>query len=302
MAIVRRPNIIEVANRIVAEFQSSVRTKLSKFCIDKLIEYGFVPKTFPHEFNFHQYSELKKSTSKLKTLLMKSLLKSKPYLTFASVDFLQLKNKDGVHIFVGSSEELDVPQSAAALELTRQFGSTLSIYDIVSSTRYNSMYTKAYTKPKWIDRYVRYLNYIFRKHHVPAVANAVYDITYDETDFRAAQHANSTSLRRQAKIKHRVNYSISIRLAGWQLRTVTDITRYNEIVANKEASIEVDAFFADARKWESMPFEIATYSPNSTFYRFGVEKVFMHLNKGIRIFNSLARKVKYASSAYSVGD
>lgn len=293
MAVVSRTNIVGIVSILIRDLCDQAKVKLRAFCTAKVIESGLATKTFPHEFNFDSTSVFRKSVTKLKTLFYRNILKSLPYVNFTSKEFIYVMDKDYIGVNVYSTDSMTVLSPEMLRKYSEKFHSDGCIYTVVSGITYREWYETEHL-PKWAIRYCRYLNYIFRKNHLPVKISPEMLLKYDESDYTIARNSPSGAVRRGAPISHHLELKFRIQMAYWYHDSVANRQTYASAV---ESGNPPDQIFTESARW------VAALWPHSRkdlqYYRFSPEKIFFHLDKVMKIFGTLTRKAKYGSSAFT---
>ena len=295
MIVLKRANPFTFAGHMVGKLVTDIHTKLRRYCSRRVIELGLVPASFDHEFKFgstYTTTDNRKSVSKMKSILLKYIIKLVPFTAFASDEFIQIHEKDSLIVNVFTSTPLTVLDPEALTELRQHYG-VVSHYALAGNRGASEMYASFLPKNKWCYRYCKYLNYIFRKNGVPIVAVPVAGISFNVGEYQRVRNLNSSS-REEAVIPYSYFTKVRFSFGWWQYQNSTYIEPTNT------TDVIPDEVYADHDGWISIPTGGGYESlDNPMKARFNIAKLFHFLGEGLRIFTTLSRKASYGSAAFS---
>jgi hypothetical protein len=294
----RRANILGGLTRIVSEIQMSVNKKFQDFYLKCLLQFGLVTRTFSYEFAIGNNGSgaHRKSLNKLSGLITKQLLKLNPVANFVTGSFIDSKLVDQFRINIGDTGWVKEYPSWRRDKFERMKTRLPDVYgtseinhiSLVHGTSFVELWARLSDRFGWAYRYCSYLNYMFRKHSVPLYASVGFsadsDSTVDENGVRVALY----------KIKATINFATM----QWRCRDSNSAARYREVLNGAED----DALFSDGNLWTlvNLPNSIRPGSSNFIYRKFHISKVFMHLDKSLKISETLLRKVDYGIGAYTL--
>jgi hypothetical protein len=296
MAVLKRVGALQAAATLLNDVSVSIRERLAKFCTDRAIQLGLSTKAFPQTFvlGSHNIVESRKTVGKLKTLLLRYILKLIPYVTFSLSEFIQVKDRQDLYVHLGVSESFNRELINKIRWHDKYSLSPPSPYHLCSNLTYQGIYFSYLDDYKLLNRYVRYLNYLFRKYQVPLRANLENAIVYDVDQYDSARQQGSAT-RSSIDINHTVMTGIKFSFVRWKTAHTTDYE--NAISTGRN-----DELFARIPSWTSPSLFSSRGPEENVFYRYSVEKIFLHMDKGLKMLTTLTRKVKYGSAAFSFGD
>jgi hypothetical protein len=168
-----------------------------------------------------------------------------------------------------------------------------SNYDLTGiAERVLRLCAKEHPINKPIIRYVRYLNYIFRKYCIPVCATANFQIKFNE-DVVYKLHNKKASEKKVAVIPFKIHATINFQFVKWGSH---DESRHTDI---RNGIMQESNFYSNASDWNIHAYGYSTSNAQgSNLYRYSIEKFFMHIDKAITIATTLSRKVNYEVTAY----
>ncbi len=277
------------AGRIFTDLKTSIKSKLLSYCTNRVIELGLSPKTFQYDFQIgYDRAASRKTIGRLKSLMYKYIMKLMPYVSFCESEFLQITESEKFSVVLNS------PYTSSTFDHIdwTQYGynNTPSNYTIASSNGVSNHCAAMDPNTKWLPRYTRYLNYLFRKYSIPLYATHELSLAFDPVE-RSDAAALSSVARDKTLIKYMIVSRITFSVVQWSSHneaTHTDI---------RDGKVEEGSFYSDPEAWDAIGLIGANSSP--TCYRYNPVKLFLHLDKGLKILTTLTRKAYYESSAYS---
>ena len=275
---------------VLGKLRVALTTKLNIYCNNKLINLGVYTKTtvltLVNESNSYGNIQIKLGMSKLRTYLTKFLLKNTPHLSFATESFF--KKGTGSDPFVTLtvvSPTFNRPPSF--LKLTD--------YDVMISGVHRERVALEYFQKSGVSRYIRYLNYMFRKYRVPlqATSNSVLADTSKETGNMHTRLQGVTREEQNLIRKEKIPVTVL---------TYVDISKYQWIPhhTNVESMEEMsDSTFANPARWVETVFEEGTTRIDINNSKYPYANIFKYFKYGIQIVTTLSRKTYYGPEAYS---
>lgn len=286
----------QTANHLVSRLEKDVYKKLATFCKNQVLKSGLTTKTDSSDYDVSEKTgtvNRRRVFAKLRLLFKKFLTKSMPYLQFANSEFLEVNDQNsfmvkfntpkGIRDFTGMSSDIDAVSSAISL------GNTLKE-------------TKVYA------RYARYLNYLFRKYEIPFHLVVEPYVIFDGTEVEEVMAITDIAEQKSKKISNHINYVFQFIPTIWTVRGTNNISIYNDLVQRYKETLDLkgnpnianfyetalNKFYSDPTNWTRNSY--FTNNMRSTYYR--MERVFFHLEKCIRIFRTLTRKINYGYKPY----
>jgi hypothetical protein len=294
----RRANILSGLTHIVSDIQASVNKKFQDFYLKCLLQFGLVTKTFSYEFTIGNNGSNghRRALNKLSGLITKQLLKLNPVANFVTGSFIDGKPADKFMINIGDTgwvKEYPSWRRDKFEKMKAKFPDVYGTSEInhispVHGTSFVELWARLSDKFGWAYRYCSYLNYMFRKHSIPLHASVGFsmdsDSTMDENGVKVALY----------KIKATLNFAT----LQWRCRNSASATRYREVLNGAED----DALFSDDNLWTAvnLPDSIRPGSSNFIYRKFHISRVFMHLDKSLKISETLLRKADYGIGAYTL--
>jgi hypothetical protein len=217
-----------------------------------------------------------------------------PYVTFALQEFLQVQDRESLVANLYTTETTDVIDRNIDWGTYEVDVRGKSLYQIFSSSSYRRIYSQNRGDLVWLKRYCKYLNYLCRKHHVPLQLSVHTELLFDRDLLKTIP----SDQRSSAKIPHSISVGVNFKFVKWTC-TPALINRYLEAVKVKDSD---DNLFAHAPFWATTPMINSSYDYETDFYRYSPEKLFLHMDKGVKILTTLTRKIRYGSSAFSFRD
>ena len=297
---------VEYPENFNLDFSSSMLNRLQKmlstFQENQIIKFGLGSKLFKFEFNLENFNQLReRGIGKLKMCLQKYILKTIPYTHFAKEDFISISknNRSIMSVNLGEtppSNSIEITKQG--ISLLNQNGIDIGLHYIASCREGLEIITLYGVKTRYINRYCRYLNYIFRKSYLPLkvepeIQYKFYLKTKDEGNVEINPSRQScfdeVSYRDSVETcKDRVEYTlktgIKFSICYWMGTVVSNLDELS------------DSYFMENtdQQWVSM----SSSQNNSYHSKTHPSKIFLHLDKGIRILQTLSRKAQYGSSAF----
>jgi hypothetical protein len=282
----------------VGEIQAGVNKKFQDFYLKCLLQLGLVTKTFSYDFVIgnNGSSSHRRSLNKLTGLITKQLLKLNPAANFVTGSFIDGKPSDQFKISIGDTGWVkDYPSwrhdkfEKMKAKFPELYGDAqINHLSLVHGTSFVEMWARLSDKFGWAYRYCSYLNYMLRKHSIPLQASVVIsadsDSTTDENGVRVHLY--------------KLNATIIFTTMQWRCRDSDSVARYREVLNGAED----DSLFSNDNLWTSvnLPNSIRPGSSNFIYRKFHISKVFMHLDKSLKILETLLRKADYGVGAYTL--
>jgi hypothetical protein len=296
MAIVKRANAISVASIMMHNATSGVADKLKEFCVRKAVEFGIISKTYPHKFSMDNPNEGRKTITRIKTLLMKHLVKCIPYLTFSQEEFLQIHDRDCLTVHLYNQNYPEGPD-LSIYDWETNNGVTMSHYKLAGSSSYRSLFLENFENVRSLRRYCRYINYILRKNYIPIKLDLMADLVYDNREYYAVKQLTSEQ-RGSSVIPANVSVKIKISFVQW----ICGGSGYDRFLSASKDGVQDDNLFSNTNFWTNNTLHHSSMGAYPDFYKYSFEKIFLNLDKAISMLNTLTRKVRYGSSAFSIRD
>jgi hypothetical protein len=298
MALVNKPNVLSIARVMMEELYANIRRKLIGYCRDRVIELGLSPRTSSQTYVIgSSLSESRKTVGKIKTLLIKHLIKLIPIVEHTQLEFFTVHDRQELSINLSDNEWRTEIEEATDPRIISYFATEpISVYGICGSSEIKRAYVRDLKEFKPLQRYVRYLNYMFRKYHVPLKTSVVLDMIPNESDWDTTSASISLE-RSKLPLRFKIISGIKFKFVVWS--APGSIETYQEAVETPGSN---DAFFANDINWNNYDMIGSLDNSAGEFYRYSVEKLFLHMDKGIKILETLTRKAHYGSTAFSVGN
>jgi len=114
-------------------------------------------------------------------------------------------------------------------------------------------------------------------------------------DFSGARYFTGLE-RANAKIRYHISCSIKFELVKWLCinNRLYEDTMEGTVLDN-------DQLFSSQSYWDTNRF-VGSSSRDNSSYRYNREKIFLHMDKVLKVLTTLTRKTKYGSSAFSFRD
>jgi hypothetical protein len=292
MEKMRTSSAIVIIHSFYQSMKNAAQRKLVGYCNKRMIDLGLVPRTLKHEFYLGMdINTSRKTIGKLKSIFNKHLIKLIPYLSFLKVEFLQVENRDNFKITLDSPyisyDFREFDWASAGVDYRRKYTS----YETANNSSLCNAVLATMKRLKWVLRYERYLNYICRKHYIPIRVKAERSLRFHSGDSHAA-YSLLEEAQRKAEIRHCYVISFSFFFVAWK---ASDEEYHNTIRENP--SPETDEFYSTGR-WTHITIMGNRGHNLRESYRYSPVKLFMHLDKIIKVFTTLSRKAYYESPAY----
>jgi hypothetical protein len=234
--------------------------------------------------------------SKLSAIIAKQLLKLNPVANFVMGSFVDGKPSDQFKVNIGDtgwvkeypSWRRDKFEKMKA-KLPELYGaSEISHISLVHGSSFIELWARLSDKFGWAYRYCSYLNYMFRKYSIPVSSYVGFTVDADSTTDEAG------ALVHLYKLKASIHFAT----LQWRCRDSEAASRYREVLKGAED----DALFSDGSLWTTvnLPNSIRPNSSNFIYRKFHISKVFMHLDKSLKISETLLRKADYGVGAYTL--
>lgn len=298
MAIIRAVSKITVANKILVELAEGAKEKLLKYSTARVIELGLATKLYKSTFPIGaDYGESIRSMGRLRTLLFKHLQKNIPYINMANREYFTLYDRDKFSVQISSAfrkggfeKKEDFPSFVVSPDFKLP-----SNYEVYRSNSYKTDYLLNTKLGKSLNRYTRYLNYIFRKYRIPLHVQVISQLEWDEAEI-ALLAVKGSKVLDTALLKNRTVHNLIYTISAW---------KPNSSLAFEEAQKDAaqrDRFFALASAWQ--PYAIIGNDPATAHgtVDYSPAKLFLHLDKAGKLLSTLTRKTSYDSTAYSFGN
>lgn len=264
---------------------TSAKTALREFCSRKIKEFKLAPTSNTFEFDFHDNRrQCIKSIDRFSAWIKRAVFKRLPFLEFAEKGFF--RSGPGKCICINI-----VPPVHTS---SRMFSESVS------------------ANVQWIvlQRYSRYLNYLFRKHAIPIQA-----VTERTWEYPAGEHSRQLKMV-EADSRKSVNfpkiqdhYTISFIPGIWIFssrirgsRLPDEMKRLTE-TGKREDSVFTDSVYSEAWAFRQLKDFVGngptTIQPGMEQY-YCIEKMFMFIPEIIRCMYSLSRKTRYVYQAFRV--
>lgn len=293
MRTTSRPNYMTALENMKNEILNRIKTKFQNFFNKRLVDTGLAVRAseYPFDMGYTGQSNHRRSITKLRSLFVKNLEKNLPYIGFAKEEFFTNGTSDFfTFILKGTPESLDSPEldlkEYRRLGLESTIGSFPSNGKILmrnasSSNRIMNGIRNTTKEFSSLRRYVRYINYLCIKNKVPLALDL-------EINYRS----NSTGTFKFVP-------SLKIQVLRWISKTSPILVDY---LTKMEQGTLTDADF-DSDRWS--PVELGSLdncediNVNASGQEFHLVGIFMNLDKGIQLLNTLSRKVEYGFQAFN---
>lgn len=275
------------------EILNRIKTKFQNFFNKRLVDTGLAVRAseYPFDLGTIGHSNHRRSVTKLRSLFVKNLEKNLPYIGFAKEEFFTNGTSDFfTFILKGTPESSDSPEldpkEYRRLGLTDTIGAfpsngKIPMRNASGSNRIMNGIRNTTKEFSSLRRYVRYINYLCIKNKVPLVLN-----------LEVNHSSNSAGTFRFVP-------SLKIQVLRWISKTSPILVDY---LSKMEQGTLTDADF-DSDRWS--PVDLGSLdtcedlSINASGREFHLVGIFMNLDKGIQLLNTLSRKVEYGFQAFN---
>lgn len=283
----RSAGLISGLTAMVHKVKASISAKFQDFYLKRVYETDLAPtKTFKFEFMLgsNSTSTHRRSLAKLKGLLIRSLLKNNPVLALAANEYLPLENTPNeirlnmLDLEVGTTmpevNEKIFKKKLRENRIDDRAYSSVTLHSVLNAERLARSVIQSSVQYLELDRYLKYLQYLARKYSVPVY----FKLQYNLRDFSPG----ATS----------VKYHVwaSVHFVGW--------VPSDQRAENRHAAIQTgtsdDALFRETMSWTTT--DIGYLPVGSKFH---IAKFFLHLDKAVKVANTLSRKIDYGYNAFS---
>lgn len=270
---------------MVNQVKMNILKKFRAFYLKRVHETDLAPtKTFSFDFDINSGGTAhRRSLSKLKALIVKSLLKNNPVVALAEKEFMPLEGSHShVHINMFNIEFGATKPTVNDKVLRKLFIESRTEYKSINSITLNHMQNysrisdtviRSSVKYLQIERYVRYLRYLCRKNEVPVTIGTNYEIDMEK----------SNDFCNVYKVY------IIVKFGLWIPTTVEFENRLANALQGND-----DALFSDPSGWTMVDF-----AHTSSSSKFKVAAFFTHLDKVVKVVDTLTRKIDYGYNAFS---
>lgn len=293
MRTTSRPNYMTALEHMKNEILSRIRAKFQSFFNKRLVDTGLAVRASDYSFDLgnNGTSNHRRSVTKLRSLFLKNLEKNLPYIGFAKEEFFNNNSTDYFTFTLkGTADSPDSPELNVKEYVAMGYDGTignlpssgkLSVRNITGSNRAMNAVKNTAKEFRSLRRYIRYINYLCIKNKIPVLA--VLEISH---------YSNSSENLRFVP-------SVTLQVSRWISKTSPILVEY---LAKLEQGTLTDADFV-ADRWA--PVELGSLdhcedlSGNISGKDFHLIGVFMNLDKGIQLLNTLSRKVEYGFQAFN---
>lgn len=271
---------------MVNRIKMSILKKFRAFYIKRVHETDLAPtKTFSFDFDISSSGVAhRKSVSKLKALIVKNLVKNTPAVALAENEFLPADGANSsirINMFRLELGANKPPVNKKVLQrllgenrLDQKSIEDITFVQIRNYSRISSSIIRSTVKYLQLERYLRYLEYQCRKHGVPVSLQIGYDL--DE--------GNSTDTYNVYPVFIVARFGAWIPATGDAERRFADVNNGNPN----------DALFSRRDDWT-----LADFSHMPASAKFKIAVFFVHLDKAVKVIDTLSRKIDYGYNAFS---
>lgn len=294
MRTTSRPNFISALEDLKLSILQRIKSKFISFFNKRLVDTGLAVRTSEYAFDvgFAGVSSHRRSITKLRAVFLKNLEKASPFVELVKGEVFDSSDSDNFSIVLKpmkvGPEGIEVdPKLWQAQGFRDTIGNLPRDNRVILRTLENSGRTFSAVKVcvkefGSLRRYVKYMNYLCIKNRVPLKFSLEVDSDFSSQGGK------------------KVTPKIRISVYRWVRNNTAGMTEYLEKVAVGQLT---DADF-DSSKWEIADLGVLDncedMATNPSGADFHMANIFIHLDKGIQLFNTLSRKVEYGFQAFSL--
>jgi hypothetical protein len=285
-----------ISDYIINVIEANIYKRLLDYCKRRLVEVGLTTLALVGEPDMVSNVPLaRKNLARIKTLILKYLVKRIPYLALAPGEFLRMSSRDSVEIYIQTPEMTSdfkyIDWETVVGTTGVRKGGFHNYWLKGANDAYKDIALRSHPSLKWIGRYCKYMNYLSRKHGAPFSFHPTFNLHFDEKTSEEMYYDSEMS-RKNKLIPFVAKVTIKISFVAWMSHHPEQL----EPILSGE--VDNDAFFT-TEDWHAQNIIGYKHNENAKTHRYSAQKIFLHLDKALKSLSTISRKVYYETSAYS---